>query len=82
MDCFVAYAPRNDGGSIYALWSNSMTDIERVAIASLSARDVEELRRRWDAGKTSGLAGEINMRDLIADEKTKKGPWGGLEAKP
>ena len=72
MDCFVAHAPRNDGLDIYALRSNSMTDIEHVAIASLGARDVEELRRRWDAGKASGLAGEINMRDLIADEKSKK----------
>jgi antitoxin ParD1/3/4 len=38
----------------------------------LRVRDVEELRRRWDAGKASGLAGEVNMRDLIAEEKTKK----------
>jgi len=43
-----------------------MAEIERVA------RDVEELRRRWDAGKASGLAGEIAICDLIVDEKTKK----------
>ena len=29
----------------------------------------QELRRRWDAGKASGLAGEIEIRNLIADEK-------------
>jgi antitoxin ParD1/3/4 len=38
----------------------------------LRARDVEELRRRWDAGKASGSAGELNIRDVIADEKSKK----------
>jgi antitoxin ParD1/3/4 len=38
----------------------------------LLARDVEELRRRWDAGNASGMAGEISISDLIADEKTKK----------
>jgi antitoxin ParD1/3/4 len=48
-----------------------MAEIERVTIA-LRARDVEELRRRWDAGKASGLAGEMNVRDLIAAEKSKK----------
>jgi Arc/MetJ-type ribon-helix-helix transcriptional regulator len=38
----------------------------------LRAGDAEELRRRWDADRASGLAGEINIRDLVADEKTKK----------
>jgi hypothetical protein len=38
----------------------------------LRACDVEELRRRWDAGKASGPARAISMHDLIADEKSKK----------
>jgi antitoxin ParD1/3/4 len=48
-----------------------MAEIKRVTIA-LRELDVEELRCRWDAGKASGLAGEIEMHDLIADEKAKK----------
>ncbi len=48
-----------------------MAAIERVNIA-LRARDVEELRRRWDTGKASGLADEVNVRDLIVAEKSKK----------
>jgi antitoxin ParD1/3/4 len=51
--------------------------MERMASSEESRRelracDVEELRRRWDAGKASGLAAEVNVRDLIADEKSKK----------
>jgi antitoxin ParD1/3/4 len=58
----------------YASTSEVLRDALRLweARRELRARDVEELRRRWDAGKASGLAGEINTRDLIADEKTKK----------
>jgi len=43
----------------------------RAALAGreLHPRDVDELQRRWKAG---GLAGEIGIRDVIADEKTKK----------
>jgi hypothetical protein len=54
-----------------------MAEIERATIAApiaASARDVKELRRRRDAGKASGLAGEIKIGDLIADEKTKRSP--------
>jgi antitoxin ParD1/3/4 len=57
---------------------NSTSEVLRDALRlwetrrELRARDVEELRRRWDAGKASGLAGEINIRELIADEKTQK----------
>jgi antitoxin ParD1/3/4 len=58
----------------YASTSEVFRDALRLweARRELRTRDVEELRRRWDAGKASGPAGEINMRDLIADEKTKK----------
>jgi antitoxin ParD1/3/4 len=58
----------------YASTSEVLRDALRLweARRELRARDVEELRRRWDAGKASGLAGEINIRDLIADEKAKK----------
>jgi antitoxin ParD1/3/4 len=58
----------------YASTSEVFRDALRLweSRRELRARDVEELRRRWDAGKGSGQAGEIKMRDLIADEKTKK----------
>jgi antitoxin ParD1/3/4 len=58
----------------YASTSEVFRDALRLweARRELRARDVEELRRRWDVGKASGLAGEIAVRDLIADEKTKK----------
>jgi antitoxin ParD1/3/4 len=58
----------------YASTSEVIRDALRLweARRELRGRDVEELRRRWDAGKASGLAGEINIRDLVADEKTKK----------
>jgi antitoxin ParD1/3/4 len=58
----------------YASTSEVFRDALRLweARRELRARDAEELRRRWDAGKASGLAGEIAIRDLIADEKTKK----------
>ena len=58
----------------YASTSEVFRDALRLweARRELRARDVEELRRRWDAGKASGLAGEISIRDVIADEKSKK----------
>jgi antitoxin ParD1/3/4 len=58
----------------YASTSEVFRDALRLwqARRELRARDVEELRRRWDAGKASGLAGELSIRDMIADEKTKK----------
>jgi antitoxin ParD1/3/4 len=58
----------------YASTSEVLRDALRLweARRELRARDVEELRRRWEAGKASGLAGEIKISDLIADEKTKK----------
>ncbi len=33
--------------------------------------DAEELRARWDAGKKSGIAGPLDMKSLIADERRK-----------
>jgi antitoxin ParD1/3/4 len=62
------------GAGEYASTSEVLRDALRLREArrELRARDVEELRRRWDAGKASGLAGEIVVRDLITDEKTKK----------
>jgi antitoxin ParD1/3/4 len=58
----------------YASTSEVLRDALRLweARRELRARDVEELRRRWDAGKAGGLAGEIDIHDLIADEKIKK----------
>jgi antitoxin ParD1/3/4 len=66
----------------YASTSEVLRDALRLweARRELRARDVEELRRRWEAGKASGLAGEIKISDLIADEKTKKARrrWSAL----
>lgn len=58
----------------YASTSEVLRDALRLweARRELRARDVEELRLRWKAGKASGLAGEIKMSDLIADEKAGK----------
>ena len=46
----------------------------RAALAGreLHPRDVDEFQRRWKAGKAGCLAGEIGIRDVIADDKTKK----------
>jgi antitoxin ParD1/3/4 len=58
----------------YASTSEVLRDALRLweARRELRACDVEELRRRSDAGKARGPAGETNMRELIADEKVKK----------
>jgi antitoxin ParD1/3/4 len=34
--------------------------------------DTGELRARWDAGKKSGIAGPLDMKSLIADERRKQ----------
>lgn len=33
--------------------------------------DAEELGARWDAGKKSGIAGPLDMKALIAEERRK-----------
>jgi hypothetical protein len=63
--CFMIY--------LFATGGFVMPEIERVTTVSPEpSADVGELRRRWDAGKASGLAGEMEIHDLIADEKAKE----------
>lgn len=35
------------------------------------AVDIEHLRRRWDAGKASGLAGELDFADLRREARAR-----------
>jgi antitoxin ParD1/3/4 len=58
----------------YASTSEVMRDALRLweARRELRARDLEILRDRWEAGKASGLAGEADVRAVIAREKSKK----------
>ena len=58
----------------YASTSEVLRDALRLWVArrELRVRDVEEMRRRWEAGKASGLARELSIREVIADEKTKR----------
>ena len=37
-----------------------------------AARNAEVLRNRWDTGKASGVAGESDVRSIIAQEKARK----------
>ena len=37
----------------------------------LRARDAETLRDRWDRGKSSGRAGKLDVKRLVAEERTK-----------
>jgi antitoxin ParD1/3/4 len=58
----------------YASTSEVFRDALRLweARRELRARDAELLRRRWDSGKASGLAGEVDVSALIAEEKARK----------
>lgn len=58
----------------YASTSEVLRDALRLweARRELRARDVDVLRRRWDSGKASGLAGELDAATLIAEEKARK----------
>ncbi|HEY2136977.1 MAG TPA: type II toxin-antitoxin system ParD family antitoxin [Xanthobacteraceae bacterium] len=58
----------------YASTSEVLRDALRLweARRELRARDAELLRQRWDTGKASGLAGEVDVPRLVAEEKAKK----------
>jgi antitoxin ParD1/3/4 len=58
----------------YASTSEVLRDALRLweARRASRARDVEILRQRWDSGKASGLAGDIDGASLIAEEKMRK----------
>jgi antitoxin ParD1/3/4 len=58
----------------YASTSEVFRDALRLweARRELRIRDAEMLRQRWDVGKASGLAGEVDVARLVAEEKAKK----------
>uniref|UniRef100_Q07RR1 Putative transcriptional regulators, CopG/Arc/MetJ family n=1 Tax=Rhodopseudomonas palustris (strain BisA53) TaxID=316055 RepID=Q07RR1_RHOP5 len=58
----------------YASASDVVSDALRLwgARRELQSREVEEFRQRWDAGKASGLAGELSAEAVLAEEKAKK----------
>ena len=55
----------------------SANEVIRDALALWEARrqhhdgDIEVLRSAWDAGKSSGLAGSLDIKRLIAEERAK-----------
>lgn len=59
----------------YASTSEVVRDALRLweSRRELRARDVETLRSRWDRGKASGRAGQLNIKRLIAEERAKSG---------
>ncbi len=58
----------------YASASEVFRDALRLweARRELRARDAELLRQRWDGGKASGLAGDVDVPALVAEEKARK----------
>lgn len=42
----------------------------------LRERDLAVLRERWDAGKASGVAGPVDVKRLIKEERRKLGDKG------
>jgi antitoxin ParD1/3/4 len=58
----------------YTSTSEVIRDALRLweARRELCARDAELLRRRWDSGKASGLAGEVDVPALVAEETARK----------
>lgn len=37
----------------------------------LREQDLDLIRRRWDAGKASGIAGPLDIEGILADERRK-----------
>jgi antitoxin ParD1/3/4 len=58
----------------YASASEVFRDALRLwdARRELRARDLDLLRDRWDSGRASGHAGEIDPAALLADEKARR----------
>lgn len=65
----------------YASTSEVIRDALRLweARRQLRERDMEVLRQRWDEGKASGRAGELDVRRLIAEERAKLNAEGGRD---
>lgn len=57
----------------YASTSEVIRDALRLweSRRQLREQDIELLRRRWDEGKASGIAGPLDMKGIIADERRK-----------
>ncbi len=57
----------------YASTSEVIRDALRLweSRRQLRERDIAVLRRRWDEGKASGRAGPLDVKRLIADERSK-----------
>jgi antitoxin ParD1/3/4 len=57
----------------YASTSEVIRDALRLweSRRQLRERDLEVLRQRWDEGKASGRAGELDMQRLIVEERAK-----------
>lgn len=58
----------------YSSTSEVFRDALRLweARRELRARDLEILRSRWDAGKASGHAGELDPKKMLAEEKARR----------
>jgi antitoxin ParD1/3/4 len=57
----------------YASTSEVIRDALRLweSRRQLRERDVDMLRRRWDEGKASGIAGPLDIPGLIAEERSR-----------
>ena len=57
----------------YASASEVIRDALRLweSRRELRARDVQVLRDRWDRGKSSGRAGKLDIKRLVAEERAK-----------
>jgi antitoxin ParD1/3/4 len=62
----------------YASTSEVIRDALRLweSRRELRERDLAVLRERWDAGKASGVAGPVDVKRLIKEERRKLGGKG------
>jgi antitoxin ParD1/3/4 len=58
----------------YASTSEAVRDAVRLwgGRRELRQRDIELLRRAWDAGKASGSAAQLDMAEIIAEARTER----------
>ncbi len=58
----------------YASASEVIRDALRLweSRRQLREQDIERLRRRWDEGKASGVAGPLDMKAIIDGERRKR----------
>jgi antitoxin ParD1/3/4 len=62
----------------YASTSEVIRDALRLweSRRELRERDLAVLRERWDAGKASGVAGPVDVKRLMKEERRKLGEKG------